>query len=76
MKTNGEATKKPKKEHPKKASAKEGPEEVTRKQDEDFKRPLAPTTPYLTPIIEQIEAEMKERADLESMTVLKKSATK
>jgi len=28
--------------------------------------------PYLTPIIEEIEAEMKERADLESMVVMKK----
>lgn len=28
--------------------------------------------PYLSPIIAEIEAEMKERADLESMTVQKK----
>ena len=28
--------------------------------------------PYLSPIIQEIEAEMKERADLESMTVQKR----
>jgi len=34
------------------------------KPDEDI--------PYLSPIIQEIEAEMKERADLEAMTVQKK----
>ena len=29
--------------------------------------------PYLSPIIEEIEAEMKERADMESMTVQRKT---
>jgi len=31
-------------------------------------------TPYLSPLIDEIEAEMKERADLESMVLQKKKA--
>ncbi|KAF2142454.1 uncharacterized protein K452DRAFT_286867 [Aplosporella prunicola CBS 121167] len=42
------------------------PKEQHTKPEED--------TPYLTPIIEEIEAELKEREDLESMVVKKKKA--
>lgn len=33
---------------------------------------LSQDRPYLTPIIDEIESEMKERADLEAMKVQKK----
>lgn len=42
------------------------PKEEQTKPEEDI--------PYLTPIIEEIEAEMKEREDLEAMVVRKRAA--
>ncbi|OCK93938.1 14 kDa subunit of cytochrome bd ubiquinol oxidase [Cenococcum geophilum 1.58] len=42
------------------------PKEEQTKPEEDI--------PYLTPIIEEIEAEMKERDDLEAMVVKKRAA--